>query len=251
MKPVKFAVVTAQRTGSTLVITTLDAHPSISAHGEVFKLKSPEGKHPIRGEWGYLFWIRQAPVSRWIGHYLFRSINTRRYLDRLFEEDASPVVGFKIMLNQLGRFPGVLDYLVENQFRIIHVVRRNYLKTYLSRMTARARGAYHSEKALKTTKVAINVDTLRAKLTRIKRDHETWHDLLHDKLPYMEFVYEDFLADPEGQLRRVFDFVGQDYVPVQSNLVKVNPDSLSEIIENYAAVAAELSGTEFEVCLRG
>jgi hypothetical protein len=51
----------------------------------------------------------------------------------------------------------------------------------------------------------------------------------------------------EAESRRVLDFLNIDQVaPLTTDLVKLNPDSLEDMIENYEEVKQALSGTDFE-----
>jgi hypothetical protein len=51
----------------------------------------------------------------------------------------------------------------------------------------------------------------------------------------------------EEETRRLLGFLGVDrFVPLTSRLIKQNPDSLREILENYDEIARTLRGTPFE-----
>jgi hypothetical protein len=55
------------------------------------------------------------------------------------------------------------------------------------------------------------------------------------------------VADYDKEIRTVIQILGIDrLIPLTSELVKVNPDSLEDIIENYSEEKQTLINTEFE-----
>jgi len=70
--------------------------------------------------------------------------------------------------------------------------------------------------------------------------------MLKDKR-HIEISYESFVANRDAETQRILDFLNIDqFVPLTTELVKLNPDSLQEIIENYEEVKQALSGTASE-----
>jgi hypothetical protein len=66
------------------------------------------------------------------------------------------------------------------------------------------------------------------------------------KVPYLEVAYESLLENHDQEMRRTIDFLGlSDHVPLTSDFVKVNSDSLEDIIENYSEIKKYLQHTEF------
>jgi hypothetical protein len=65
--------------------------------------------------------------------------------------------------------------------------------------------------------------------------------------PFHEVSYESLVADFDTEIRKVLKFLEIDkLMPLTSELVKVNPDSLEDIIENYNEVKQTLINTEFD-----
>ena len=65
--------------------------------------------------------------------------------------------------------------------------------------------------------------------------------------PFLEISYESLAADQDTETRRILKFLEIDQLmPLTTDLVKVNPDSLENIIENYGEVKQTLMNTEFE-----
>ena len=65
--------------------------------------------------------------------------------------------------------------------------------------------------------------------------------------PRLEISYESLVANRDAETRRVLQFLDIDeFISLDTDLVKLNPDSLEDIIENYEQVAQALKDTPFE-----
>ena len=61
------------------------------------------------------------------------------------------------------------------------------------------------------------------------------------------FETGSLVVDFYTEIRKVLKFLEIDeFIPLTSELVKVNPDSLEDIIENYAEIKKALVNTQFE-----
>jgi len=249
---VKFAIVGMRRTGTTLIRTTLNAHPDIYCIGEAYNFGPRFGKG-ARGdtcEGGYRQFINSIPFGR-TRDLVMRRAMVRAHLDQLYSKPGFKALGFKLMHSQSDAFPQVLEYLHDHNVSIIHIVRRNVLKTLISRTVKTARGASHTKTAVKTTQVELREDRLLKHLGRFERENEAW-EIETRGLPYVKVNYEDFVVNKSAELNRMLEFLEVEKVPdLQSDLVKISPDDIRQIVTNYDAVAAILKGTRFEWCLNG
>jgi len=107
----KFVIFTTPRTGSTLLIKTLDTHPEIMCAGEIFLYKKDMTHSGIQ----YPFW--RMP---YIGNKLNSMFNfpmiwlyLNRFLKRFFSADykSEKAKGFKLMFYQTRYAPGIINYL--------------------------------------------------------------------------------------------------------------------------------------------
>ena len=57
--------------------------------------------------------------------------------------------------------------------------------------------------------------------------------------------YEELAKEP-GAPSRVLEFLGAEARPLTTRLRKQNPESLTELVENYSELAAALRGTQWE-----
>jgi len=243
----KFVVLGIQRTGTTLIRTTLNSHPKVLCAGEVFMVRKI-GRSAYPGEDGYPAYLKDSP-KRWLKHYLQRSANTFSYLDHLYSLNGYKAIGFKFMTSHFKRFPAVVPYIVDNQIKVINVVRENVLKTLLSRRTAERRRLYHTTKTISQSKIELATSSLLSDLARIQQDGQRWEKLLGDYDHYFKVSYENFMRNKQQESKRMLDFLDVDFAVVESDLVKINPDNLDALIKNYNEVKEKLTGTAFEYCL--
>ena len=103
----------------------------------------------------------------------------------------------------------------------------------------------HSTQPVAAVKLHVDVRALKKDISRQLRLIDKYRAEFADS-PYIEVLYESFVQDREQETRRVLQFLGIDeFVSLSTNLVKLNPDSLDQIIENYQEVAQALQGTAY------
>ena len=107
----RFVVLFPGRSGSTYVISALDAHPQVAAKGEVLDPLRPEGPE------AQLDWTRRFFRGRFVSPY--------------------KAVGFKTKLRDVLDQDGFARILDEYDARLVYLDRRNDVKHAISRITAR------------------------------------------------------------------------------------------------------------------
>ncbi len=249
---IKFMIVGTQRTGTTWIRTTISSHPSVDAFGEVFLYS--HGRLPIIRTAGhdvaenYGAYIANSPLRR-IMHFTRRRAVVEKYLDHLYSRTDAKAIGFKLMRTQARQFPTVIQYANAHHVKIVHVVRENVLKTYISRETARVRKVAHSMQRVPVQQITISTETLIRKLNQIASDNFFWETLFPADR-YMKLIYEEFVDNKVEQLDRLFKFLSvMPDLHVSSALVKLNPHAISDIVTNFSEVSRCLQGTPYEWCL--
>lgn len=238
-----FILAGTQRTGTSLIESTLDSHPEVCSFGEIFLFRKGRGANIVSG---YRYYINQAPAKRTVRHYLARRGLMKEYLDQLGSDCRGSAVGFKLMLDQVRIFPCVPEYIRRNNYRVIQVVRRNPLKTYMSRAALRSSKIAHTNRKLKVQKIIIPTDQLVSQLDKILWENR-WAERTFPDLDLLTVYYEDFVASREEQLREIRVFLRiAPYKGMKSDLIKLNPDKLSDLVENFEEVAAALKETQYE-----
>jgi hypothetical protein len=268
----RFVILTHARTGSTLLSRALNSHPRIRSFGEVFN-------------WGheYVEFAVEGYDGSVADELNLRNTDPIAFLQkRIFCEPpgTTSAVGFKLHYVHCSPpwgFTGLLDYLVQDKgIRILHLQRRNMLKSLASEKMAVTTGEYarirvvtrpssipkgliHPIKALKRARVIVaqNVRSLR-RPRRVTlsaeecRDYfeETTsavarHDELfreHDKLP---LFYEEILSARDDVFARAQSFLGVEPQVLTVGLRKQSPDDLRALIENYHELREAFAGTEY------
>jgi LPS sulfotransferase NodH len=143
-QPRRFVIVTTQRSGSTLLVQSLDSSPRIFCAGEIFhpgaKVHHREFQFPHARAGG-------GPLSRLLGAF-GSGARIRSHLGGFYEQAGAGVeaVGFKLMVSQLRRFPAVMPTLRDSGARFLYLYRDDVDAAARSYQRARTTGVYHSNR---------------------------------------------------------------------------------------------------------
>lgn len=245
--PTHFVVFTTQRSGSTWLMSVLNALDGVSAQGELFlpRSRSPETR------WDSDFSIPRYVESRET-HGSVRPFSVFRYLAALYGGEGT--IGFKLMYSQLRRYPEILAYLMRRRIRVVHLVRRNHLDVLISFAVKNEIGKAHilsAEDRPSGVRVALNTERLVRDLRKLELKHSAGRTVLRlARLKHIEVGYEDLVADP-AQFDRVREFLslpGDTGLP-ESNILKTRTGRQQQVVENYDQVRAVLQGSRFEPLL--
>lgn len=221
----RFVVLFPGRSGSTYVISALDAHPQISAKGEVLDPLRPEGPE------AQLDWTRR--------YFRGRFVNRNR------------AVGFKTKLRDVLDQDGFARILDEFDARLVYLDRRNDVKHAISRITARR---------LKDTTGRWNRYDGDARLDAFPVDPADFEERLEaveaEKATIAEYVgtldrpllhldYEDLLAEPTATFHQLLGFLGLPPAPIRGTTLKNTSDDLREVVTNFDELRARYAGTRY------
>ncbi len=245
----KFCLLTTPRSGSTWFLSLLNSHPQIGAFGEAF-LDKPANKSA---------WHNQAflPADRYCSfRQSTRSIrpwSTFQYLEWLVEEfsEGRRALGFKLMYRQMLKQIEILPKMIQDRYRIVHLVRDNYLDVLISETIMRKRGKAHSNKEVDSQRVYLKpsslVRVLKAKKIRVEVAKFVLRKL---PLPVLEVAYKSLLQDLEATLCKTTGFLSvPSYTGYESAFKKISSAPDWERIENYEEVREALVGTAFSSLL--
>ena len=245
----EFVLFGIQRTGTTLLYTLLDSHPSIVCFGEVFQdVDTP--CHPTLGTKRYKSYIDMS-VSRRVLDFVNRKYMISTYLGNMVSAREYEAKGFKFMLDQVKKYPEVLNIMQQNKFKIIHVWRSNILKILASRVKAELTGIYVSQNSVDCSKIHLDGASLIEKLEDIKTKQRELLKIINGlRLDYISIQYENLSTNRERELGKILDFLEVDNdFNLTTYLTKINPDKLIDVIANYQEIAEMLRGTENEAYL--
>ena len=245
---VKFAVLGLQRTGTTLVVSTLNSHPRILSLGELF-----EDKEKIAAKVVPTYKLYMKQLDSGPNNAAPQKERIFRYLDTVFAGKNFDAVGFKLMFNQGRKYPPISDYLKENRFKIIRVIRKNLLKTCISRFRARQTGLWDSfqpifnETRCRETGIKIPVEDLLHELNSVAaQDKALEQTVLNLNLEYIAVSYEEFNEKKPGETQKMLNFLGIDgQIRLNTRLQKVSPEELTHSLKNYEEIVDALKHTPY------
>ena len=228
----KFALISSQRSGSTLLSDYLSSHGEIYMARELFKV-SGEGRNVDDDS------------------YRFFKGSVDAFLDAFFEsklKDAK-MVGFKIMGDQLLALPEVLSYLKKHKVTCIYLERKNVLKTYVSRMSARNKALYHTEKEIKKQRIMLDPQVILKELNSLSESLKQLRDNIK-LLPVYTVYYEDLVNNKELELKGLQKYLNVNEThDLCSKLIKINSNDLNYVISNYSDIFKMIKNTEYEILL--
>ncbi|MCF6291106.1 MAG: sulfotransferase [Desulfobacterales bacterium] len=268
----KFVILTSPRTGSTYIRLWLNSHSQIRCHGELFLWK-------YKYEDGFRHYCAESVLDRTL-HVFYRNRLLRKlglnphlnravaeYLRRFADDPAFPlpwtqydmadadkpaggktVIGFKMMYNQLKATPEVQQWIARGKVSILHLVRENDLKRFVSLVRMKSTGTSHVQgNNVKPRPVTIPIGRMMIFLHRSRQEVQAYRELYARGNPYLEITYENFFSDMAASRQAILSFLGViDEEMEEARLKKTSTDSIAGEIVNHRAVIKALSGTEFE-----
>lgn len=236
---VRAVILTTQRTGSSFLVECLASHPDIECAREILE-GHPDDLRPLY----------RGPLRRVVKLAHIISSGAWRpghRMETYFGGGRAKVRVFKVMYNQLAR-PFSLRYLREHEeIRIIHLRRDNLLKLHVSTLLMPKRRELQATAPVAPIRVRVNPAKAIASMRKARARYEQFEKIF-ERHPRLSVTYEtlidgEFLQTETG--RRICEILGVPPHRMGSGLVKVNPESLREIVTNYDELAAAVSRTEF------
>lgn len=229
----RFVIIGRPRVGSTLLLTLLRSHPDVYCHREIFNPRRFLAKH----------------------HEEVRRVGAIGFIHQCFDRAGTRVNGIKLMYSHCRRveygiddLPEVWNYLLSDKsIRIIHIKRRNILRSVLSSAIGALENRYaifrESERNDDIT-VELDHDTCAAAFSRVS---ENWrvHDHLFAEHPKIDVFYTDLATCRDEETHRILKFLQVPVQPLNTTLVRQNPRKASDIIRNFDELAEQFAGTEW------
>ena len=244
-------LISAARSGSTMIRTTLAGHPQVHMHGEVMDQELVRSALKA-----YLPKAIKAlsPEECARTMLLERSRDTKQFIqETIFVAGGKKkAVGFKLLLDQAlsMHFADAFLWLADQkEVKIIWLERRNHLARYASRLL------HKNGRVLVWAK-----DELPAQLTTEVDPDEFQQDICNqeaamkimrerfDGHPCLEIVYEDVVKDPNAGYKSIFSFLNVDEA-VEPCIAtrKVNSTDLSKVISNLESIRSHAAISPFLV----
>jgi LPS sulfotransferase NodH len=218
----RFAIVGNARTGSNYLLDGLKSSPSIRMYHEIF-----------------------ADHNRRVGKDFDRVFST------VFqpESKSTKIVGFKVFYNHLTEKEWQ-KFLACRDLKIIHLIRRNRLRTVISLEIAFKTGQWTksvkgNSGELKEKRLRLDPSKLIKRLEQIEEGEATARARFRDR-QILEVVYEELVQSPKSGFEAAGAYLGVDGIdPSRIRLRRQNPETLQQLIINYDEIEAALRNTRF------
>lgn len=241
---IRAVILTTQRTGSTSLVVSLGTHPDIECAGEIL-IGAPDAPRPqVRGRFKNVARIANIVTS---GAWL-----PGRRMERFYSGGSARVRVFKAMYNQLAN-PFALRYLRDDRtIRVLHLRRQNLLKVHVSRLLMGKRDRVQATTAVDAVRTHVDPHKAVGAIRRARERYERF-DALFGGHPRLQLDYESLFDGQELSAEvtaSICEFLSVEPHPMRSNLTKLNPESLQDMVTNYDELAAAVARTEFADMLK-
>ncbi|CAO3424247.1 sulfotransferase [Azospirillum doebereinerae] len=241
----RFVIVSAARTGSTVLRHMLNNHPNMCCHGE---LLTRDANAAISRHAGYGgkksnildFSVEQlkADPARYIREFVLNPGNFK-------------AVGIKIIYQDLlgTHARGVLDWIRDNKdIKIIHLRRQNRLRRLISHRLAIQSGVFLVHIGGNTPiydKIKLGLEECIVDFQEIIR-LELMVDGIFSEHSVKSVTYEHIMNSFSDEIDGVLDFIEVPKVPLTSTLVKLGAKNLNDVVDDYAELRRSAAGTPYE-----
>ena len=252
----RFVILGQQRTGTNHLLGMLGSHPDVLAFGEIVS-------SPTNLQWGCghddslssrfpssdaaLVAERNAAPLAFLHRHVFGPIAA-----------SFRAVGFKLFYEHCrnDKSTEIWDWLrTSTEIRILHLKRRNILRTLLSKRLANATNVWYvtagdaetaAGESAEPSTIALEFKDCREffERTLMAEREADWffrHHACHT------LYYEDMEKDPAASLAAVQAFLGVRQLPGSSDLVKQQTLPLALAIENHEVLKQAFAGSHFRV----
>lgn len=241
---VRFVILAQERTGSTYLQSLLDSHRAIRVFGEVFRSFDVIG-------WGITSYRSRVPRSELFAFQKDPIQFLETHVFAKFPKKTS-AVGFKLFYThaQHPRHRPLWTHLRNcKALRVIHLKRRNVLRTLLSLEKAQQMGVWYDPSggpANQDISIRLDCDKCLQKFTTT-RALEREHDALFADHDTIGLCYEELTQDYGRTMQRVLRFLGVGHEALVPATHKQAKQPLSAAISNYQDLKSEFKGTQWEV----
>lgn len=233
----RFIILGRSRTGSNFLRGLIKSNPAVITLGEVFRNQDAiDMDHPE-------FPINAATLN------LYQTDPLRFYHEVVFRKAPAAIdaVGFKLFYYHARTAP--FDQLWselsrDTSLHVIHIKRRNILKTHISRENAEKSGSWVNTSGVKEDPKPLRVEYAACleDFTRT-RQWETDADRFFQHHPLLQMSYEELVSQTEQEVHRIQDFLGLAQTPVVATTFKQSQKSLAQAIENFDELKRQFTGS--------
>lgn len=233
----KFIILGRSRSGSNFLRGLMNSHSQIHVFGEIFQNKDQIG-------WAMDGYPQDLRILQ-----EFRDHAVDFLEQRVFHKFPRRIqaVGFKLFYYHARdeSWSPVWDYLkAQERLKIIHIKRRNILKTHLSRQRAVLTDQWFNLTGVKEKPRPVTLkyeECLQDFVQTRQWEIETARHF--DGHPVLDVYYEELAADSDRVMGEVQSFLGVRPEALNPETYKQSDQPLTEAIENYAELKERFQGS--------
>jgi hypothetical protein len=254
-----------QRSGTRVFGHMLASHPAVAYCNEVFH----EGASAKNGYFDFLkHQIQQDPKNL---EYLYpdqRKYSFKNFLDALGNEYSKDKFVLDLKYNQLHHLndywhlinsqPKIFNFIKENNYPVIHLIRKNILNVIVSQTMAAKHHIWHAKQEnieqIKKTTIRLDPNTTLNQIKTRKKEIERISSFFKKYDNIITLYYED-LFDESHEFSKATAKTLSNLLKIDSSAFDLKPvyikqtSILADVIENFDEIKQKLQNTEFEYFL--
>lgn len=252
-----FAIIASQRTGSTLLVRSLDSSPDIFCAGELFhtgpNVHHREYQYPCR-------YLGSRGLARLVERFGSGS-RVHRHLDNFYKMagEGMAAVGFKVMVSQIRARPAIIDFLRDHGVTRLFLYRQDTFATALSYYRAKVSGKFHSNRSARSQEpLSVTADEAQFRTLFEYCQHDKLQlQELHSRYGGRLIAYEDMVSGWDAFIAAFgadIDLPGlrvhKALMPVGSGSTTVciaNEDTLRYHFARHHGIDPKSSGTQSDL----
>jgi LPS sulfotransferase NodH len=237
----EFIVLSSQRSGSTLLVKSLDTAPEIFCAGEIFH----PGERTLHREFQFPYLRPNGRLLARITDRFLQSRRVERHLEHFFGSAGAGVraAGFKLMVSQAEKFRATVSWLKRRRARVICLYRRNTFDTAMSYFLAAHTGRFHSDRPVVsgTAKLTVTTAEFRKYFQHCEKDRARVLEL-QGSLGGMLVAYEDLVEHWNASIGRIGEYLDVEGLSVPMALEKLGEETEVRIV-NEGELRRRFSGS--------
>ncbi len=244
----KFIILCRSRTGSNLLLNQPQSHQNIRMFYEVFSQDNSPKEF-----WDYINYdlknirdLKQNNPLELVNSFIYRTMPL----------DVN-AVGFKLFYchARTQKPQEIWQYLRDRQdLRIIHLVRRNLLKTHVSHQIALTTNSWYvksdwatlglRDRQKNSPTIQLNYEKTLEAFEQTKKLEQEHEDFFKDR-HLLKIFYEDLIEDNQKEMNKIQNFLGVKPTSVYISTKKQSKNSLQKSIQNYSELKKRFQGSPY------
>lgn len=235
MTPRKFIIFANARSGSTLLVKSLDSHSKLNV--------MPEVLHDHYDE--MINWRRERNL------HTYEPLDSLSNYDEIISKIHSHIDGFKIIHLNKVNISAIIDTVNRMNIPVIILKRENIVKSVLSLCIARETKKWQNYDFQTVSKISktMVVDPLEV-VSEIERIENFFNALKCIKTDTLHISYESMVEQWDNHINKILDFIGCDRETIEMKVGKLIQDNHVDYIDNYDQIQQYIHQTKWRIYLQ-